>query len=405
MFVEKDDSDTDDEATTNPNAQPDAVDHVQDPAEDDLRASIQLGAASLPTENVRNTPFQPVVPDIYETRNQSLVEAIQRMQRAEGQLQNPIISSSSAAKDPEVISISSSSAQEIITISSTSAHSSSAQETDIFDQETIELELNDDVFNPIEGASNQADAVGEASTSGLGWGSLQPGWEEKLETAAKEKEEEVEAEAKAKAEAAAKTKTETIPIPDLPLGAAAIIETVATRKGTGKGKGSYDRVIAGAIKKSRNARNANSLWVSNASSTPNTVTESQSPEPRVINISTSSEEDSVQVLGAVYRPTGAIRPTPRPDLDRPIRLDRPTRLAPEPENQSNDWVSGASANSSSSTNPSADTSGNYSWGSWDDINTQAGSIVGFRIPHTPNVEMGDFASNSTISTVDLSEID
>ena len=131
------------------------------------------------------------------------------------------------------------------------------------------------------------------------------------------------------------------------------------------------------------------------------MTETQSPEPRVITISTSSE-DSVQVLGAVYRPTGAIRPTPRPDLDRP------TRIAPEPENQSNDWVSNASANSSSSTNPSADTSGSYSWGSWDNVNTRAGSIVGFSIPHTPNVDMGDFASNSTISTistVDLSEID
>ena len=198
------------------------------------------------------------------------------MQLAEGQLQNPNVSSTSAAMEPEVISISSSSAQEVITISSTSAHSSSAQELDIFDQETIELE--DDVFNPIEGASNQvaqtddfleveaeadpqpvvrgevdADAESEANTSGLGWGSLQPGWEEKLETAAREKEEEVEAEAKANAEAVAKTET------SLPLGAQAVNETVATRKGTGKGKGSYDRVIAGAIKKSRNARNANSL--------------------------------------------------------------------------------------------------------------------------------------------------
>jgi hypothetical protein len=274
-FVEKDDSDTEDDGFNKPRWS-NAVDHVQDPAEDDLRAEIQLGAASLPTENVRNIAFQPVLPDIYETRHQSLVEAIQRMQLAEGQLQNPNVLSTSAAMEPEVISISSSSAQEVITISSTSAHSSSAQELDIFDQETIELE--DDVFNPIEGASNQvaqtddfleveaeadpqpvvrgevdADAESEANTSGLGWGSLQPGWEEKLETAAREKEEEVEAEAKANAEAVAKTET------SLPLGAQAVNETVATRKGTGKGKGSYDRVIAGAIKKSRNARNANSL--------------------------------------------------------------------------------------------------------------------------------------------------
>ena len=44
-------------------------------------------------------------------------------------------------------------------------------------------------------------------------------------------------------------------------------------KCTGKGKGSYDRIIADAVKRSRNARNASSLWVSNASSTPNTVAE------------------------------------------------------------------------------------------------------------------------------------
>ena len=99
-------------------------------------------------------------------------------------------------------------------------------------------------------------------------------------------------------------------------------------------------------------------------------------------------------MGASYRPTNAIRPTPRPDLDRP------TRLSPETENQSND--------------PSADTSGNFAWGSWDDINDQEVAIVGFRVPYTPNADMGAFASssatsansaNSTISTVDLSEID
>jgi hypothetical protein len=99
-------------------------------------------------------------------------------------------------------------------------------------------------------------------------------------------------------------------------------------------------------------------------------------------------------MGASYRPTNAIRPTPRPDLDWP------TRLSPETENQSND--------------PSADTSGNFAWGSWDDINDQEVAIVGFRVPYTPNADMGAFASssatsansaNSTINTVDLSEID
>ena len=133
----------------------------------------------------------------------------------------------------------------------------------------------------------------------------------------------------------------------------------------------------------------------------------------VVDISVSSNEDevSVRVLGASYKPTSAIKPTPRPDLNRPSNsfnsfapgtgLPRTPRRSPETESPSND--------------PNANVSGDFAWGSWEEAEDpeQVAAIAGFRVPYNPNVEMGAFASssatsasaNSSIGTVDMSDLD
>ena len=329
-YAVEDDSDIEDEALVQPMPHV----YVQDQVVVDFRNEVQLGASSPYDENLRNPTFQPTLSNIHETRHQNLVEAIQRMRRDERARttmpQSPTVSSSSETKEPEVITINSSTSErEIITVSST-------READIFEQDTVEIELEDEVFDPIEGTSDRV--------------------------------------------AAAPSKI----------------------KGKNSGSGTYDKLVgkiaAKSFKKSRNARNKKSQCTGGTNSVPkNSVEKSQD----VVDISTSSNEDevSVRVMGASYKPTNAIRPTPRPDLNRP------PRRSPETENPSND--------------PSADASGNFAWGSWEEAEDPEAevAIVGFRVPYNPSAEMGAFASssatsansansaNSSIGTVDLSEID
>jgi hypothetical protein len=238
---------------------------------------------------------------------------------------------SSTSEQPEMITINSSTSEnEIIT-----------SEADIFEQDTVEIELEDEVFEPIEGTSDRVDAAP----------------------------------------------------PKI--------------KGKNSGSGTYDKlvgkIIAKSFKKSRNTRNKKSQCTGGTNSVPKNTVPKNSVEKSqdVVDISTSSNEDevSVRVMGASYKPTNAIRPTPRPDLNRP------PRRSPETENPSND--------------PNANVSGNFAWGSWEEAEDpeQVAATVGFRVPYNPNVEMGAFASSSatsansansaisSIGTVDLSELD
>jgi hypothetical protein len=162
-------SDTEDEALVQPMPHV----YVQNQGVTDFRNEVQQGASSPNVENVenlRNPTFRPILSNIQETRRQSLVEALQRMRRDERvrstMPQSPIVSSSSETKEPEVITIHSSTSEqpEIITINSSASENeiitvSSTSEADIFEQDTVEIELEDDVFDPVEGTSDQVDAA------------------------------------------------------------------------------------------------------------------------------------------------------------------------------------------------------------------------------------------------------
>ena len=140
--------------------------YVQDQVVIDFRNEVQLGASLPNVENLRNPTFCPILSNIQETRRQNLVEALQRMRRDERARttmpQSPTVSSSSETKEPEVITIHSSTSEqpEMITInSSTSENEIITSEADIFEQDTVEIELEDEVFEPIEGTSDRVDAA------------------------------------------------------------------------------------------------------------------------------------------------------------------------------------------------------------------------------------------------------
>ena len=257
------------------------------------------------------------------------------------------VTSSSEVNEPEVISIHSSVSEqpEVITINSTASESeiitvSSTDGNDIFDQETEEYEPEDDVFDPAAGTSNQANA------------------------------------------------------------------TLPTNKAskTGSGAGSYDYLLSKYTeRKTRSFRNKKSQCTGVVTPVPNNpVPKNLEPKKsvkkcqEVVDISVSSNEDeiSVRVVGASYKPTSAVKPTQRPDLNRPSR-------SPETEGPSDD--------------PNANVSGDLTWGSWEEAEDpeQVAAIAGFRVPYNPNVEMGAFTSssatsasaNSSIGTVDMSDLD
>jgi hypothetical protein len=238
---------------------------------------------------------------------------------------------------------------EIITVSSTDGN-------DIFDQETEEYEPEDDVFDPAAGTSNQADA------------------------------------------------------------------TLPTNKAskTGSGAGSYDYLLSKYTeRKTRSFRNKKSQCTGVTTPVPNLVPRNLVPKnlvpkksvrncQEVIDISVSSNEDeiSVRVLGASYKPTSAVRPVQRPDLNRQVR-------SPETETP-NDNPDGPD-NPDRPDDPNANDSGDIAWGSWEGLEDpeQVAAIAGFRVPYIPNIDVGAFASNSTttasanssIGTVNMSDLD
>jgi hypothetical protein len=275
------------------------------------------------------------------------------------------VTSSSEVNEPEVISIHSSMSEqpEVITINSTASESeiitvSSTDGNDIFDQETEEYEPEDDVFDPAAGTSNQADA------------------------------------------------------------------TLPTNKAskTGSGAGSYDNLLSKYTeKKTRSFRNKKSQCTGVVTPVPNNPVPNLVPKnlvpknlvpkksvrncQEVIDISVSSNDDeiSVRVLGASYKPTSAVKPVQRPDLNRPARSPETEAPNDNPDGPDNP------------DDPNANDSGDIAWGSWEGLEDpeQVAAIAGFRVPYIPNIDMGAFASsstttasaNSSIGTVNMSDLD